>query len=52
MHLQPVFAAFGGTLDGTAEHLFERGLTLPSGSGLSEADFDRLSALIRTVVGP
>lgn len=51
MHLQPVFASFGGALDGVAELLFERGLTLPSGSGLSEADFDRLSAVIRTVIG-
>jgi pyridoxal phosphate-dependent aminotransferase EpsN len=47
MHLQPAFAkaaVFGGT---TSEHLFERGLCLPSGSNLSEEDRARVVALIR-----
>jgi pyridoxal phosphate-dependent aminotransferase EpsN len=38
MHLQPVFSAcpmVGGTV---AEHLFDRGLCLPSGSSLTHAD--------------
>lgn len=42
MHLQPIFAEapyFGGN---TAEHLFDMGLCLPSGSNLTEADFDRI----------
>lgn len=42
MHLQPVFQSypyFGGN---TSEKLFENGLCLPSGSNLSEADFDRI----------
>lgn len=49
MHLQPVFdgCAFYG--DGTSEKLFEQGLCLPSGSNLTDADFDRIFAVLRTV---
>ena len=44
LHLQPVFAkcrVFGGEV---AEALFERGVCLPSGTGLSSADFRRIAA--------
>jgi dTDP-4-amino-4,6-dideoxygalactose transaminase len=51
MHAQPVFSAFGGTLDGTADHLFAQGLTLPSGSVLTDDDFARIEAAIRLVIG-
>jgi pyridoxal phosphate-dependent aminotransferase EpsN len=47
MHLQPVFAdcdRFGGEV---AEDLFNRGLCLPSGSNLSEADLARVVAVVR-----
>lgn len=47
MHLQPVFAhceKFGGEV---AEDLFTRGLCLPSGSNLSEADLERVVAVVR-----
>ena len=42
MHLQPVYegAKFYGT--GLCEHLFEQGLCLPSGSNLTEEEFDRI----------
>lgn len=42
MHLQPVFtdAPFYG--DGTSERLFENGLCLPSGAGLSDEDIARV----------
>jgi dTDP-4-amino-4,6-dideoxygalactose transaminase len=46
MHLQPIFAshrAFAGDVSG---RLFERGLCLPSGSSLTEADQDRVVATI------
>ena len=46
MHLQPVFAshvAFGGDV---SARLFERGLCLPSGSALTEADQDRVVSTI------
>jgi dTDP-4-amino-4,6-dideoxygalactose transaminase len=36
MHLQPVFAAARTALNGAAQHLFENGITLPSGSTLRE----------------
>ena len=47
MHLQPVFAhcdRFGGEV---AEDLFNRGLCLPSGSNLVEADLQRVVAVVR-----
>lgn len=46
MHLQPVFkdAAFYG--DGTSEDLFKNGLCLPSGSNLTEVDFERIFAVL------
>lgn len=49
MHLQPVFAdvpVYGGAV---AEDLFRRGVCLPSGSGLDDADFARISAAIGRV---
>jgi dTDP-4-amino-4,6-dideoxygalactose transaminase len=42
MHLQPVFAGSRGTINGTAQGLFQTGLTLPSGSSLTDA---QLSAI-------
>lgn len=51
MHLQPVFATAPATVTGTAQQLFERGLTLPSGSALSEADVDRVHRSIRAYLG-
>ena len=42
MHLQPVFADAPFYGDGTSEKLFERGLCLPSGSGLTEEDIERV----------
>ncbi|MFI7603238.1 aminotransferase class I/II-fold pyridoxal phosphate-dependent enzyme [Actinoplanes sp. NPDC049681] len=42
MHLQPVFAGARSFLSGAAERLFEQGLTLPSGSVLTEPDRQRI----------
>ena len=42
MHLQPVFATARGEITGAAERLFATGLTLPSGSVLTEVDQDRV----------
>ena len=50
IHLQPVSARLRGTLDGTAERLFETGLTLPSGSGMSDAEFNRVADIITDVI--
>ncbi len=46
MHLQPLFAshdAYGGDVSG---RLFERGLCLPSGSALTDAEQDRVVATV------
>ncbi|MEW5772191.1 MAG: DegT/DnrJ/EryC1/StrS family aminotransferase [Thermodesulfobacteriota bacterium] len=53
MHLQPVFkdAAFAGSRDrAVSADLFWRGLCLPSGTGMSEADLDRVCATIRRIL--
>ena len=51
MHLQPVFkdAPYYGSR--TAEHLFDIGLCLPSGSNLTDADFDRIFAVLDDLRG-
>lgn len=46
LHLQPVFRERGATLSGAAEDLFATTVTLPSGSGMSEAQRDRVAAAI------
>jgi dTDP-4-amino-4,6-dideoxygalactose transaminase len=49
MHLQPVFKStryFGGNV---SQRLFETGLCLPSGSALSEQDFERIFSSLDTV---
>ncbi|MEQ1787462.1 MAG: aminotransferase class I/II-fold pyridoxal phosphate-dependent enzyme [Acidimicrobiales bacterium] len=46
LHQQPVFAHCPSRLDGTSDTLFRTGLCLPSGSGLSAADQDRVVARI------
>ena len=51
MHLQPVFAGARQRTTGASESLFRRGLTLPSGSALSEAEVDRVVAALATVTG-
>lgn len=47
MHMQKVFEgekAFGGAV---AEDLFNRGVCMPSGAGLDESDFARISAALK-----
>jgi dTDP-4-amino-4,6-dideoxygalactose transaminase len=48
MHEQPVFSSFGGTLNGSADRLFADGITLPSGSGMSDPAFERIEGTIRS----
>jgi dTDP-4-amino-4,6-dideoxygalactose transaminase len=47
MHLQPVFSQYEAVGGAVAEDLFERGLCLPSGSNLTEADLERVVDVIR-----
>lgn len=50
MHRQPVFASAGSTVTGVADRLFEHGLTVPSGSVLSDLDVDRVLELLSAVL--
>ncbi len=49
MHLQPVFADAPFYGAGISENLFEQGLCLPSGSNLTNADLDRVLAVITKI---
>ncbi|WP_345801896.1 aminotransferase class I/II-fold pyridoxal phosphate-dependent enzyme [Microbacterium sp. AZCO] len=51
MHLQPVFAEARSLVDGTAEHLFRTGITLPSGSALGLEQIDRTIDAISGFLG-
>ncbi|MEH1124645.1 aminotransferase class I/II-fold pyridoxal phosphate-dependent enzyme [Micromonospora sp. CPCC 206061] len=48
MHLQPVYAGSRGAITGAAERLFAHGLTLPSGSALTDRHIDRVFDAIHT----
>ncbi|HVV30285.1 MAG TPA: DegT/DnrJ/EryC1/StrS family aminotransferase [Mycobacteriales bacterium] len=50
MHLQPVFAGALRHVNGNAQWLFEHGLTLPSGSGMTADDLDRVLTGIQDFV--
>lgn len=50
LHLQPVFINAAGRIDGTSEGLFAAGLCLPSGSGLTDHEVNRVLAVLRAVV--
>jgi len=51
MHLQPVFAGCEVIGGAVAEELFDRGLCIPSGSSLTDADRERVVDAIRTIAG-
>jgi dTDP-4-amino-4,6-dideoxygalactose transaminase len=42
MHQQPIFSNAKAYLNGISDTLFEYGLCLPSGSNLSEEEFERI----------
>jgi dTDP-4-amino-4,6-dideoxygalactose transaminase len=42
MHLQPAFASRRAFVNGGSERLFDRGVTLPSGSALQDDDIERV----------
>lgn len=51
MHRQPVFERYRGVISGASERLFERGLTLPSGSALIEGQRKRVVNAITEFLG-
>jgi dTDP-4-amino-4,6-dideoxygalactose transaminase len=46
MHLQPVFSSFPYYGSGISDTLFEHGLCLPSGSGMTQEDLERVTGTI------
>lgn len=49
MHLQPVFEGCRFFGDGVCVELFEKGLCLPSGSNLTEGEFERVFNVLNTI---
>lgn len=49
MHLQPVFRDFPTVGGAVSADLFDRGICLPSGSSLTEADLERVCHVVRAV---
>jgi dTDP-4-amino-4,6-dideoxygalactose transaminase len=52
LHLQPVFEQFPYYGGSVAESLFERGLCLPSGSNLSDQEFERVLEVLQHALVP
>ena len=50
MHQQPVFTGSKSYLNGVTDTLFENGLCLPSGSNLSEEEFERIFNCLDTII--
>ncbi|WP_303423605.1 aminotransferase class V-fold PLP-dependent enzyme [Oceanihabitans sp. 2_MG-2023] len=46
MHLQPLYKDAPAYLNGVSNNLYEKGLCLPSGSSLTEAELNRITKLI------
>lgn len=51
MHLQPIFEGKPALVNGSSEMLFDRGLTLPSGSGMSRDSMNRVLAALSDALG-
>jgi dTDP-4-amino-4,6-dideoxygalactose transaminase len=51
MHMQPVWEGARAFLNGNSEALFSRGLTLPSGVGLTDAEIERVIDAVRAKLG-
>jgi dTDP-4-amino-4,6-dideoxygalactose transaminase len=50
MHLQPVFASHRAFVNGESERLFDRGVTLPSGSALQDDEIERVIKVLHTAM--
>lgn len=51
MHLQPLYEKYPFYGDKIAETLFENGLSMPSGSNLTDLDRDRISSVLLELLG-
>lgn len=47
MHMQPLWRGARAFVNGSSEALFERGVTLPSGDGLSDGEIDQVIRAVR-----
>jgi dTDP-4-amino-4,6-dideoxygalactose transaminase len=52
MHLQPVFSGCDTVGGAVAADLFERGLCLPSGSALTQAELEEVAGVVRSCARP
>ena len=50
MHLQPAYKSERAVLNGVSDRLFANGLCLPSGSGMSDSEFDRVLETLRQLL--
>jgi len=50
MHLQPVFAETRSFVNGQSGQLFDRGVTLPSGSALQDDEIERVLKVLKTTL--
>jgi dTDP-4-amino-4,6-dideoxygalactose transaminase len=50
MHLQPVFASHRAFVNGESERVFDRGVTLPSGSALQDDEIERVLKVLNTTL--
>lgn len=50
MHMQPVFSGCPAFINGVSEALFNDGICLPSGSGMTENDLTRVTGIIRKTI--
>lgn len=50
LHLQPIFAGCHAYLSGVAKQLFANGLSLPSGSALTELERQRIISIVRAAL--
>jgi len=49
MHLQPAYESSPAIVNGVSQRLFEHGICLPSGSGMTEEDFERVTLAIQRI---
>jgi dTDP-4-amino-4,6-dideoxygalactose transaminase len=50
MHMQPVFSGCPAFINGVSEALFHDGLCLPSGSGMTENDINRVTGIVKKTI--
>ncbi len=49
MHQQPIFSSAKSYINGVSDKLFENGLCLPSGSNLTEEEFERIFNILKQI---